>query len=67
MNGFDKFCAVFAFLLGLALLVLGTIGLFTGCRAYFTLPPVAGVIPAFLGWGIVRAVYFGGIRRPLLR
>jgi len=58
MNGFDRFCAVFAFLLGLVLLVLGIIGLFTGCGAHFTLPPVVGAIPAFVGWGIVRAVYF---------
>jgi hypothetical protein len=57
MNAFDKLCGAAAFVLGLALLVLGAIGLFTGCRANFTLPPVAGVIPAFVGWGIVRAVY----------
>jgi hypothetical protein len=57
MNGFDKFCGFFAFLLGLVFLVLGVLGLFAGCKAYFTLPPVAGVIPAFVGWGIVRAVY----------
>ena len=56
MNGFDKFCAVLAFLLGVVLLVLGVVGLFTGSGAHFTLPPVLGAIPALVGWGIVRAV-----------
>ena len=59
MNIFDKICAVFAALLGLVLLILGVLGLFVGCKAHFTLPPIAGVIPAFAGWGIVRSVYFG--------
>jgi hypothetical protein len=58
MNGFDRFCAVFAFLLGIVFLVLGVIGLFTGCSANFTLPPILGGIPALVGWGILRAVYF---------
>jgi hypothetical protein len=58
VNGFDKFCAVGAFVLGLVFLVLGVLGLFIGCKAYFTLPPLLGVVPAFIGWGIVRAVYF---------
>jgi hypothetical protein len=56
MNRFDKFCAVLAFILGCVLLGLGVIGLFTGCRAYFTLPAVLGRLPALVGWGIVRAV-----------
>src|SRR5262245_3440379 len=58
MNAFDKLCALFAFLLGLVFIVLGVLGLIMGCRAYFTLPPVLGVLPAFVGWGIVRTVYF---------
>ena len=57
MNAFDKSCAAVAFVLGVVLLVIGGLGLFAGCRAHFTLPPVLGVIPAFVGWGIVRAVY----------
>ena len=57
MNAFDKLCAAVAFLLGIVFLVLGVIGLFAGCRAHFTLPPIVGVIPAFVGWGMVRAVY----------
>ncbi|HUE71478.1 MAG TPA: hypothetical protein VMP01_11395 [Pirellulaceae bacterium] len=57
MNVFDKICAALAFLLGLVLLLLGVVGTFAGCKANFTLPPVLGVIPAFVGWGIVRAVY----------
>jgi hypothetical protein len=59
MNVFDKICAVLAFVFGIIMLILGAIGLFAGCSAHFTLPPVFGVVPALLGWGIVRAVYFG--------
>jgi hypothetical protein len=65
MNPFDKFCAALAFVLGILLLILGTIGLFAGCSANFSLPPVLGVFPALVGWGILRAVYFAwqrGIR-----
>jgi uncharacterized membrane protein HdeD (DUF308 family) len=57
MNAFDKCCAAMAFLLGGVLIVLGVIGLFAGCQANFTLPPVVGIVPAFVGWGIVRAIY----------
>jgi hypothetical protein len=59
MNSFDKICAAMAFILGLGFLFLGALGLFMGCKANFTLPPVLGVVPAFVGWGIVRAVWFG--------
>jgi hypothetical protein len=57
MNAFDYFCAVFAFTLGIFLLLLGAIGLFVGCHGAFGLPPLFGCLPAFVGWGIVRAVY----------
>ena len=57
MNAFDKLCGALAFVLGLVFVVLGVLGLFIGCQANFTLPPIAGVLPAFIGWGIVRAVY----------
>jgi uncharacterized membrane protein HdeD (DUF308 family) len=57
MNAFDKCCAALAFLLGGVLILLGVIGLFAGCQANFTLPPVLGIFPAFVGWGIVRAIY----------
>ena len=56
MSGFDKFCAATALLLGIALLILGVLGLFVGCKAYFTLPPILGVLPAIVGWGVIRAV-----------
>jgi len=59
MNAFDKLCATFAFAFGVGFLVLGIIGLFVGCRANFTLPPILGVLPAIVGWGIIRSVYFG--------
>ena len=57
LNAFDKFCATIAFVFGLFFLLLGVFGVFMGCTAYITLPPVLGVIPAFAGWGIIRAVY----------
>lgn len=57
MNLFDKLCAVLAALLGIALFLLGAIGLFTGCKANFTLPPILGVVPALVGWGILRSVW----------
>jgi hypothetical protein len=57
MTVFDKLCAAVAFILGLLFLVLGAMGLFIGCKANFSLGPVFGVIPAFVGWGIVRPIY----------
>jgi hypothetical protein len=56
MNPFDKFCAVLAFVLGAVFLILGVLGLFIGCSANFTLPPILGAIPAFVGWGIIRSI-----------
>lgn len=56
MNIFDKICASLAFVLAAVLIVLGVLGLFTGCNANFSLPPVLGVIPAFIGWGIVKPI-----------
>lgn len=56
LNGFDKFCAVIAFLLAVALMILGVFGLVFGCRAHFSLPPILGVIPAFAAWGIIRPI-----------
>jgi hypothetical protein len=56
MNAFDKLCGVFAFGLGVVFLILGVLGLFVGCKAHFTLPPILGVVPAFVGWGIVRPI-----------
>jgi hypothetical protein len=57
MNAFDKFCAALAFVLGIVLLILGIMGLFAGCSANFSLPPVFGVLPGLVGWGILRAVF----------
>lgn len=62
MKYFDRFCFVLAFGLGCALLVLGSLGLFLGCKAHFTLPPVFGVVPALVGWGITRAVYLAWLQ-----
>jgi hypothetical protein len=70
MNAFDKFCAVLAVPLAAALMLLGGLGLFAGCSANFTLPPILGVLPALIGWGILRAVWWGwsaGRSRPEYR
>ena len=56
LNLFDKICAVVAFLLAILFLLLGGFGLFLGCNAHFSLPPLLGIIPAFVGWGIVKSV-----------
>lgn len=57
MNLFDRICAALAMILGVVLLVLGIVGLFTGCKANFTLPPILGVLPALVGWGIAKSVW----------
>ncbi len=56
MNVFNKVCMVLAAALGAVLMILGALGLFFGCNAHFTLPPVLGALPAIIGWGIVTAV-----------
>jgi len=56
MNMFDKTCAVLAFILGVIFIPLGVVGLFTGCRAHFSLPPVLGGLPALAGWGMVKTI-----------
>jgi hypothetical protein len=56
MNLFDKICAVLAFIIGAIFLPLGVVGLFMGCKANFTLPPVLGFLPALVGWGIVKPI-----------
>lgn len=56
MNAFEKVCAGMAFVLGATFLVLGIVGLFTGCSAHFKLPPILGALPALVGWGIVKSV-----------
>jgi hypothetical protein len=54
LNVFDKICVVLAILLGMVLGILGILGVFVGCNANFTLPPVLGVLPLFVGWGIIK-------------
>ena len=56
LNVFDKICAVLAFLLGIIFVLLGGLGAFTGCRANFTLPPILGVLPLLVGWGIIKSI-----------
>jgi hypothetical protein len=52
MTTFDKFCACLAIPIGAIFMILGFIGLFTGARAHFSLPPGLGVLPFFLGWAM---------------
>jgi len=52
MTGFDKVCAVLAIPIGIVFMVLGAVGLFTGSKANFSLPPILGGLPFFLGWGM---------------
>lgn len=56
MNLFDKICAVLVFVLGIIFVLLGGFGVFTGCKANFTLPPILGVIPLLVGWGIIKPI-----------
>ncbi len=56
MTTFDGICAGAGAVLGVVLLLLGVLGLFAGCQAQFSLPPVLGALPAFIGWGILKAV-----------
>ena len=56
MNLFDKICAVLAIVLGGIFLLLGIPGIFLGCKANFTLPPILGVLPALIGWGIIKSI-----------
>lgn len=52
MNVFDKICACFAIPVGAVFMLLGLVGLVSGSSAHFTLPPVLGGLPFFLGWAM---------------
>ncbi|MHC4540897.1 MAG: hypothetical protein ACYTEK_24865 [Planctomycetota bacterium] len=52
MTTFDKVCAVLAIPIGIVFMILGAVGLFVGANAHFTLPPILGGLPFFLGWGM---------------
>ncbi len=52
MTTFDRICAALSIAVGAIFMVLGVIGLFFGSRANFTLPPILGGLPFFLGWGM---------------
>ena len=52
MNAFDKICACISIPIGFCFLVLGAIGLLFGSAAHFTLPPILGGLPFFLGWAM---------------
>ena len=52
MTTFDKVCACVAIPVGAVFLVLGLFGFFAGSSAHFTLPPIIGGLPFFLGWAM---------------
>lgn len=52
LTAFDKFCGAFSIVIGLIFMLMGFIGIFGGSQASFTLPPVLGFLPFFLGWGM---------------
>ena len=52
MNRFDKICSVLAIPFGVAFMLLGIVGLFTGFRFRISLGPIEGAAPFFLGWAM---------------
>jgi hypothetical protein len=52
MNGFDKLCACLSIPIGICFILLGIVGTFAGASAHFTLPPILGCLPFFLGWAM---------------
>ena len=52
MSTFDKFCACIAIPIGFCFMALGAFGALFGSSAHFTLPPMLGVLPFFLGWAM---------------
>ena len=52
MRTFDKVCSVLSIPIGIIFMILGAVGLFTGAKAHFSLPPILGGLPFFLGWGM---------------
>ena len=63
LGAFDKFCAVLAAVLGVVLVIMGMFGLFIGVSASFSLPPILGLLPTIVGWGILRSVRIAFFRR----
>jgi len=52
MSVFDKICAVPTIILGVLFMALGAVGVIGGSKANFTLPPILGGLPFFLGWAM---------------
>ncbi len=52
MSVLDKLCSIIAIPIGAVFMVLGIFGLFAGAKATFTLPPILGALPFFLGWAM---------------
>ena len=56
LSPFERICAAMAFIVAIPLLILGVLGLFLGFRFWVALPPILGVIPAFVAWGIIKPI-----------
>jgi hypothetical protein len=52
MNVFEKLCMIVTIPVGALLMGLGVLGLFAGCNAHFTLPPILGFAPFLLGFAM---------------
>ena len=52
MSLFDKICAVPTIIVGAVFMALGAFGVIFRSNAHFTLPPVLGGLPFFLGWAM---------------
>jgi hypothetical protein len=56
LNTAEKVCAILVLLLGVVFVIQGVLGVFMEVRANYTLPPVIGALPFFLGYGMIRCV-----------
>ncbi|HEV2295476.1 MAG TPA: hypothetical protein VGR35_16625 [Tepidisphaeraceae bacterium] len=56
LSRFDKVCGVLAAIIAAAFVLMGVFGTFVGTSASFTLPAIVGVLPALVGWGILKSV-----------
>lgn len=52
MSIFDKLCVCLTIPFGIIFIVLGIMGLFFGSQASFSLPPILGFFPFFVGWAM---------------
>jgi hypothetical protein len=65
MSAFDKFCACLAIPVGFCFMALGAFGVLFGSKAHFTLPPILGGLPFFMGWAMsITLIRYWKLSRP---